>query len=80
MKDFLVELLCPCCHDWVIKNPIPVFEKWGFHDLATLAPPKIERRKPGENSSQQSANNHQRSGISDQKLKLVTLKTPPLPT
>jgi hypothetical protein len=24
-----------------IKNPIPLFEKWGFHDLAILAAPKI---------------------------------------
>jgi hypothetical protein len=28
-----------------IKSPIPLFEKWGFHDLAILAPPKIERRR-----------------------------------
>jgi len=28
-----------------IKNPIPLFEKWGFHDLIILAPSKVERRK-----------------------------------
>jgi hypothetical protein len=27
-------------------NPIPLFEKWGFHNLAIFTPPKVERRKP----------------------------------
>jgi hypothetical protein len=34
------------CHDRSTKNPIPLFEKWGFHDLSILAPPRVERRKP----------------------------------
>jgi hypothetical protein len=42
----LVELLYPLRLDWPIKNPIPLFEKWGFHDLAILAPPRMEGRKP----------------------------------
>jgi len=45
MKDFLIELLSPFCHDRSIKNPIPLFEKWGFHDLAIFAPPRIEGKK-----------------------------------
>jgi hypothetical protein len=28
------------------KSPISLLEKWGFHDLAILAPPRVERRKP----------------------------------
>jgi hypothetical protein len=47
MKDFLVELLYPFRLDWSTKNPIPLFEKWGFYDLAILAPPKIGRKKDG---------------------------------
>jgi hypothetical protein len=34
------------CHALSIKSPIPLFEKWGFHDLSILAPPRVERRKP----------------------------------
>jgi hypothetical protein len=30
-EKLLVELLYHFCLDWVIKNPIPLFEKWGFH-------------------------------------------------
>ena len=46
MKYFLVELLYAFCHDWSIKNPIPLFEKRGFNDSKHLTPPKVERRKP----------------------------------
>jgi hypothetical protein len=41
------ELLYPFSLNWSIKNPIPLFEKWGFHDLAILAPPKIGKEKAG---------------------------------
>ena len=46
MRYFLVVLLYAFFHDWSIKNPIPLFEKWGFNDSKHLTPPKVERRKP----------------------------------
>jgi hypothetical protein len=28
-----------------LKSPIPLFEKWGFRDLAIFTPPKIGKEK-----------------------------------
>jgi len=53
-----------------LKSPIPLFEKWGFHDLAIFTPPKIGKEKTGVKSDQPSA-------FSNKKMKLMTSQLSP---